>query len=65
METRIIYITDDGREFEDSFQAKRHECDITSHDWEYYNERMSMQKQMDENSKIRFCKKCSKQETLR
>ena len=65
MKTRVTYITDDGIEFEDSFSAKRHECEITEHRWEYYNENMGLQKEMNEHTKMKFCKKCQKQESLK
>lgn len=64
MITKIIYITDDAREFEDLFEAKRHECDLTSHKWEYYNENMGLQPARNEKTKIRLCRHCNKQEIL-
>lgn len=65
METIITYITKDGKKFDNIFEAKKHECELTSHRWDYYNENMSLQKERDENSKVRFCKYCSKQEILK
>lgn len=66
MKTIVTYITDDGKEFDNKFEAKVHECELTSsHEWQYYNENMGAQKEQDEDSKVAFCKKCGKQEILK
>jgi hypothetical protein len=64
MKTRIIYITEDGKEFDDVFRARRHECELTQHTWEYFNENMGLQKARDEKTRLKFCKTCSKQVLL-
>lgn len=64
MKTIITYITDDGKEFNDVFQAKRHECELTVHNWEYYDKNMSIQKEDNSKTGSKFCKYCSKQEVL-
>lgn len=64
MKTIITYITDDGKEFSDMFQARRHECKLTKHDWEYYDKKMNRQKEENSETGTRFCKFCSKQEAL-
>lgn len=65
MESRIIYTTFDGKEFTDKYQAKKHECELTNHVWQYYNADMGMQKECNDDSKVAFCKKCNKQEILK
>lgn len=65
MRTKIIYTTLDGKEFTNQFDAKKHECILTRHNWEYFNENMGLQKQQDENSKVRLCKSCNTQEILK
>lgn len=65
MEARIIYTTIDGKEFDDKYQAKKHECELTTHNWQYYNENINVQKERNDESKFAFCKKCNKQEILR
>jgi hypothetical protein len=65
MKAIITYITEDGKKFDDIFQAKRHECELTEHKWEFYNENMGLQKVQDERSHLKFCKYCSKQEVLK
>jgi hypothetical protein len=65
MRTIITYITDDGKEFDNQFIAKKHECELTSHDWDFYNENLGLQKEQDEHTHMLFCKKCSTQKLLR
>lgn len=65
MTTRIIYTTTDGKEFDNKFDASKHECELTTHRWEFFNENMGLQKEEDENSKIKFCKKCQTQIVLK
>jgi hypothetical protein len=65
MTTRIIYTTIDGKEFNDRFSATKHECELTEHKWEFFNENMGLQKEQDENSKVKFCKKCVSQIILK
>lgn len=65
MKAIITYVTEDGREFNSKYEAKKHECELTTHTWDYYNENMGLQKQQDENSKVAFCKKCNMQKMLR
>ncbi len=65
MKAVITYITKDGKEFDNKYEAKKHECDLTSHDWQYYNENMGLQKEQNEESKVAFCKKCNKQRMLK
>jgi hypothetical protein len=64
MKTIITYITDDGQEFDNIFSARRHECELTQHTWEFYTKNMGLQKQMDYTTHMQFCKKCQKQEIL-
>lgn len=64
MKAIITYITDDGKEFSDQFSAKRHECELTEHKWEFYNENMGLQKEQNELTHMRFCKHCTKQELI-
>lgn len=64
MRTRITYITEDGKEFDGLFQAKRHECEMTSHRWEYYTENLVKQPELTLQTNQRFCKSCHKQEFL-
>lgn len=64
MKTIIKYITEDGKEFDNIFQARRHECELTQHSWEYYTKDMSLQKQKNHETHTQFCKKCSKQEKV-
>ena len=65
MRTIITYITDDGQEFNDQFSAKRHECELTKHNWEFYNEKMGLQKEQNELTHMRFCRHCTKQELIK
>ncbi len=65
MKTIITYITDDGKEFTDGFQAKRHECELTEHNWEYYDQIMSLQKKLTNDTRVKFCRNCSKQVVLK
>jgi len=65
MKTIITYITDDGKEFTNQFKAKKHECELTSHVWNFYNDNMGLQKEEDENSKVAFCKNCGTQRMLK
>lgn len=65
MKTIITYITDDGKKFEDKFEAKKHECEMTEHIWDFYNENMGLQKEQNGNSKVAFCKHCGSQKILR
>lgn len=64
MKTIITYITDDNKEFSDMFQARRHECELTEHNWEYYDRKMNVRKEENNETGSKFCKFCSKQETL-
>lgn len=64
MKSRIIYTTSDGIDFDNSYDAKKHECKLTAHKWEYYNSNLGLQKEQTEDSKMRFCKYCSSQEFL-
>lgn len=64
MKTIITYVTDDGKEFNDVFQARRHECELTDHKWDYFDTIGNKQKQNNENTKVKFCRFCSKQEVL-
>lgn len=64
MRTIVTYITDDGKEFNDIFRARRHECELTEHKWEFYNENMGLQKEFNEKTHLKFCKRCSKQELI-
>lgn len=63
--TKTTYTTEDGKTFDNQFDAKKHACELTSHDWEYYNENMGLQKEQNEESKVAFCKKCRKQRILK
>lgn len=63
MRTEITYITEDGKKFDNQFLAKRHECELTKHKWEFYSER-GLQKEKNELTNMRFCKHCSKQEMI-
>lgn len=62
MKTIITYITDDGKKFDDVFHAKRHQCELTEHTWDYYNKTMGQQKELNEQTHMKFCKNCNKQE---
>lgn len=64
MKAIITYITEDGKKFENQFEAKKHECELTSHKWEYYNHNMGAQKEQNEETHVKFCKHCNKQEIL-
>jgi superfamily II helicase len=64
MKTIVTYITEDGKTFDNVFEAKRHECELTTHRWEFYNKNMGLQKTMDEQTHLKFCKHCSKQELM-
>lgn len=64
MKAIITYITDDGKKFDNQFSAKKHECELTSHAWDYYTEKMALQKEQDEQTHMLFCKHCGKQEIL-
>jgi len=65
MTHKIIYITNDGKEFDNSYEAKKHECELTSHVWEFYNSNLGVQKEETEDTKMKFCKNCSKQLMLK
>ena len=65
MKTEITYITDDGKRFSDVFAAKRHECELTEHKWDYYNKNMGLQKDLNEDTHMKFCRNCSKQELVK
>ena len=62
---KITYITNDGKEFDNKFDANKHECELTSHKWEFYNSNLGLQNEEDEDTKMKFCKKCSKQIMLK
>ena len=62
MKTLITYITEDGKEFNDVFQARRHECELTEHRWDYYAQNNNIQKEFNSETKFKFCKNCCKQE---
>ena len=63
MRTEITYITEDGKKFDNQFLAKRHECELTQHKWEFYSER-GLQKEQDNSTNMKFCKHCGKQEMV-
>lgn len=65
MKTIVTYITDDGRKFNDIFQAKKHECELTEHVWEYYNKNMGLQKEFNQDTHMKFCKRCQKQQFVK
>ena len=64
MKAIITYITDDGKKFDNQFSAKKHECELTSHNWDFYTENMGLQKEQDTDSHMALCKHCGKQEML-
>lgn len=64
MRTRITYITEDGKEFDNKFNAKAHECELTDHSWEFFNENMGLQSEERNDSKLKLCKNCTKQVIL-
>jgi hypothetical protein len=61
MKVIMTYITDDGKQFDNQFEAKKHECELTEHKWDYYNENMGQQKQQDEKTAMKFCRNCHTQ----
>lgn len=61
MKTITTYITDDGKEFNDVFQARKHECDLKGHQLEFYNKNMGIQSELNENTYMKFCKNCHQQ----
>jgi hypothetical protein len=58
MKVIMTYITDDGKQFDNQFEARKHECELKEHKWDYYNKNMGQQKQQDENTVMKFCKNC-------
>lgn len=64
MKTIIAYITTDGKKFENQFIAKKHECELTEHNWEFYNEQLIIQKEQNKETHMLFCKKCSTQKII-
>ncbi len=64
MRTEITYITEDGKKFDNQFLAKRHECELTEHKWEFYSKNGGLQKEQSELTHMKFCKHCSKQEMI-
>ena len=64
MRTITTYITEDGKEFTSIFEAKRHECEMTAHKWEYYTKNLVKQAVLNQDTAQRFCKYCQKQEFL-
>lgn len=65
MKSRIIYTTSDGFDFDSQYEARKHECELTSHRWEYFNDNMGVLKEKTDSAKMRFCKYCNKQEILK
>lgn len=63
----ITYTTEDGKKFDNSHDAKKHECELTSHKWEFYNSNLGLQKvqEQNEDTKMKFCKHCSSQVMLK
>ena len=61
MRTIVTYITDDGKEFTEMFQAKKHECEMSNHRWEYYTKDMVKQIDLDNKTTQKFCKSCHTQ----
>jgi hypothetical protein len=61
MKTIITYITEDGKKFDNQFEAKRHECELTEHRWDFFNKTMGLQKEFNELTHMKFCKNCGKQ----
>jgi hypothetical protein len=64
MRTEITYITKDGKKFDNQFSAKRHECELTEHNWEFYSKNGVLQKEQNELTHMRFCKYCGKQQAV-
>lgn len=65
MKVITTYITDDGKKFDNQFDAKKHECELTNHTWDCYNENMGLQKKQNEKTHMLFCKHCGKQEMIK
>lgn len=65
MKTVVTYIAKDGKTFDNQFAAKKYECFLTEHTWEFYNENMVMQKIEKDSTHVKFCKRCGTQEVLR
>ena len=65
MKTIITYITEDGKQFDNVFDARRHECETTQHTWEFYNANMGIQKEKSDDTHMLFCKKCQKQQMVK
>jgi len=65
MRHKITYITSDDKEFDNQFEAKKHECELTSHKWDFYNSSLGIQSEETEDTKMKFCKNCSKQIMLK
>ena len=61
MRHKIIYITIDDREFDNQFEAKKHECLLTSHNWSFYDNNGGLQKEENEKTQMKFCKNCNEQ----
>jgi len=64
MKHKIIYITEDNKEFDNQFEAKKHECEMTNHIWEFYNKGTGIKKE-EEDAYMKFCKRCNKQVKLK
>lgn len=65
MKTIVTYITEDGKQFDNAYDAKKHECDMTEHTWEFYTEGMGIQKEQSDDTHMLFCKKCQRQQILK
>ena len=61
MTTVTTYITDDGKEFGEMYQAKKHECELTEHKWEYYTVNLVRQREFNEETHQKFCRYCHTQ----
>lgn len=64
MRTEVTYITDDGKKFNNQFEAKKHECTLIGHNWEFYNKNMGLQKEMNDTAYMKFCRHCHAQEII-
>lgn len=67
MRTISTYITEDQKKFGNIFEARKHECGLQGHKWDYYKDGISIQKNITEandESIMRFCNKCTTQEML-
>lgn len=65
MRTRVTYITEDNQEFDNQFDAKKHECELKDHIWDFYAKGMALQKKQDAKTIVKFCKHCHKQVFLK